>query len=116
MCQVTVMAGSFPSFIDDLAIESASLTTCPASTICNAPLGQQVAGNRGERYQSRPSGVFFHSQAFRLRTQANVLELVRTAGTSIDVCSTNALLARRALKYRRVLERQSVYSATAISC
>uniref|UniRef100_M4BYK3 Uncharacterized protein n=1 Tax=Hyaloperonospora arabidopsidis (strain Emoy2) TaxID=559515 RepID=M4BYK3_HYAAE len=110
------MVDTFPSFIDDLAIEPASVTTCPPSTICNAPLGQQVAGNRSERYQLRPSGVSFQSEAFRLRTQAKVLELVRTAGTSPDVFSTNALLARRALKYRRVLERQSVYSATAMSC
>ncbi|KAF4041200.1 hypothetical protein GN244_ATG06547 [Phytophthora infestans] len=69
-----------------------------------------------ERYFQQPDGVSFQSETFRLRTQAKISELVRTANAATKTCSsTNALLAKKALKFRRVLERRPFGNA-AVPC
>ncbi|CAI5743204.1 unnamed protein product [Hyaloperonospora brassicae] len=115
---------SFPSFLDALSTTESTLVKSHSTPlpICDAVLLEQqqaLDNNRSERYQLRPSGVSFQSASFRRRTQEKIHELIRTATAatpSPDVCSANALLAQRTLKYRRVLERQSVYSTTSMPC
>ena len=123
MCQMTVTINSFPSFLDALSTTESTLAKSHSAPLrnCDAVLEQQqvLDNNQSERYQLRPSGVSFQSASFRRRTQEKIHELIRTATAatpSPDVCSANALLAQRTLKYRRVLERQSVYSTTSMPC
>ena len=119
---MTVTINSFPSFLDALSTTESTLAKSHSAPLrnCDAVLEQQqvLDNNQSERYQLRPSGVSFQSASFRRRTQEKIHELIRTAAAASppDVCSANALLARRTLKYRRVLERQSVYSATSMPC
>ncbi|EGZ27433.1 hypothetical protein PHYSODRAFT_308701 [Phytophthora sojae] len=118
MCNMMMVQHALPSFVEDPASERAS--TKPVSLpMLNVALRRQLTATISgpERYSRRADGVSFQSEAFRLRTQAKISELVRTAtAASTDDCSTNALLAKKALKYRRVLERRPLATATAVQC
>ncbi|KAH7479914.1 hypothetical protein PRIC1_008536 [Phytophthora ramorum] len=113
MCNMMTMQSSLPPFVEDPACKSVSAKPLPLPVL-------RIAGRRSlplssERFLPHPSGVSFENEVFRLRTQAKISELVRTATTS-EVCSTNALLAKKALKYRRVLERQPFARSAAVQC
>ncbi|KAE9022478.1 hypothetical protein PF010_g6080 [Phytophthora fragariae] len=115
MCNMMMVQHSMPSFVEDPASERAptKATTLPMLSIAaRRQLSTTVTGP--QRYSRRADGVSFQSEAFRLRTQTKISELVRTA--SIEVCSTNALLAKKALKYRRVLERTQLATVTTVQC
>lgn len=70
----------------------------------------------GEQYAQQTEGVLFKSEAFRLRNEAKISELVRIATASSEACETNALLARKALKYRRVFERHPAVVTAVVPC
>ncbi|ETI33484.1 hypothetical protein F441_19692 [Phytophthora nicotianae CJ01A1] len=112
MCNMVTMQTALPSFVEDPATVSASGKLLSLPTL-NISVQRERSS---ERYSQRANGVSFQSEAFRLRTQAKISELVRTATASTDICSnTNALLAKKALKYRRVLERRQLANA-AVTC
>ncbi|KAG2763985.1 hypothetical protein JG687_00012821 [Phytophthora cactorum] len=113
MCNMVTMQTSLPSFVQDPATVSVSAKLLSLSTL-NIAVQRQ---HSSERYLHQADGVSFQSEAFRLRTQTKISELVRTATASTEGCSsTNALLAKKALKYRRVLERHQFASAAAVLC
>ncbi|POM64534.1 Hypothetical protein PHPALM_19919 [Phytophthora palmivora] len=99
MCNTASMLISLPSFVVDPATVSASTKPIPLPDITIAS-GRK---HSTEQFVRSSHGVSFQSEAFRLRTQLKISELARTAAASSDECNTNALLARKALKYRRVL-------------
>ncbi|KAG2763984.1 hypothetical protein PC129_g14599 [Phytophthora cactorum] len=108
MCNMVTMQTFLPSFVQDPATVSVSAKLLSLSTL-NIAVQRQ---HSSERYLHQADGVSFQSEAFRLRTQTKISELVRTATASTEGCSsTNALLAKKALKYRRVLERHQFASA-----
>jgi hypothetical protein len=53
--------------------------------------------------------IFFQDQAIRIRSQENVQQLLQDVQQqlehSADKCSNSALLAKKALKYRKVYDR-----------
>jgi hypothetical protein len=117
MCNMTMIPSRLPAFVEDPALSPLSAKPLSLPTLRVAPATERRQQLSSERFARRPSGVSFENEAFRLRTQANISELVRTAATSEECSSTNALLAKKALKYRRVLERCSFTGAgTAVSC
>ncbi|KAG7384267.1 hypothetical protein PHYPSEUDO_002796 [Phytophthora pseudosyringae] len=116
MCNMVTVLSGLPSFVEDPA-----LTRAASAKLLLLPTPHTAAQRQlsSERYLPCADGVSFQSEAFQLRMQANISELVRTAtAASTGVCSsTNALLATKALKYRRVLERRSFAGAAAVpSC
>ncbi|KAK1929915.1 hypothetical protein P3T76_014590 [Phytophthora citrophthora] len=58
-------------------------------------------GSSGERFAVTSSGVAFESEAFRLQNEARIACLLETA-VSPESSNINAILAKKALKYRRV--------------
>ncbi|KAG1691355.1 hypothetical protein DVH05_027017 [Phytophthora capsici] len=132
------MQTSLPAFVEDPALSSASPKllslpmVIPATTLVSVkPLSLPtvveesakvtdsvqplMASPESEKYLPRADGVSFQfqSEAFRLRIQAKISELMLSAST--ETCNgTNALLAKKTLKYRRVLERRPF--ASAVEC
>ncbi|KAG6579743.1 uncharacterized protein IUM83_19899 [Phytophthora cinnamomi] len=116
MCNMMMMQCA--PFVEDPASKCASTKPLRLPVLNVAARRQLSATAASERYSRRADGVSFQNEVFRLRTQAKISELVHLAATaaSTDVCSTNALLAKKALKYRRVLERRPFTTATAVQC
>ncbi|POM65263.1 Hypothetical protein PHPALM_19047 [Phytophthora palmivora] len=112
MCNTASMQISLPSFVVDPATVSASTKPISLPDITIASCRQHST----EWFVLSSHGVSFQSEAFHLRTQLKISELVRTAAASSDECSTNALLARKALKYRRVLGRCPLVNVASVQC
>ncbi|KAL3656540.1 hypothetical protein V7S43_018620 [Phytophthora oleae] len=111
---VSAMPLSLPVLVEEPAMATAS-----AQPLMGRPAVRSQASS--EKYLPRADGASFQfqSEAFRLSTQAKISELILTAAASTETCSgTNALLAKKALKFRRVLERSPFASAivTAVQC
>jgi hypothetical protein len=73
------------------------------------PLPRQASG---ENNSPRRFKIYFQDDAVRQRSQEAVQHLLTTAASS-DASSTSALLAKKALKYRKVLDRMSGVDVTA---
>ncbi|RLN97431.1 hypothetical protein BBJ28_00024507 [Nothophytophthora sp. Chile5] len=122
MCNMTALT-RLPAFVSDPAVVSAAapskLWATPSTELKetvqarSAPVRRQVSPTAGERFVRLPCGVAFQNEAFRLRTQAKISELeVAAAEASTAASSTNALLAKKALRYRRVTERRVAMEQT----
>jgi hypothetical protein len=63
---------------------------------------------------SRRLTIYFQDEAVRQRSLATIQRLLTTAATgSEDATSNSALLAKKALKYRKVFDRMSGVDVTA---
>ncbi|KAG7384268.1 hypothetical protein PHYPSEUDO_002797 [Phytophthora pseudosyringae] len=82
-----------PSMEMPRAFKNQRSVSCPVRSIAGV--------TTGERFVLTPSGIAFESEVFRLRNEARITLLLETATSPVG-SSTNALLARKALKYRRV--------------
>ncbi|KAK1929916.1 hypothetical protein P3T76_014591 [Phytophthora citrophthora] len=126
MCNMVTMVTSLPAFVEDPALASAPPKPLSLPLVVSAiapaavnPLSLPIFVEEpvktakslktspavrcqpsSEKYLPRADGASlqFQNEAFRLRTQAKISELVLAATCS----GTNALLAKKALKYRRV--------------
>lgn len=69
----------------------------------------QSCGVRSEAHRHGGSGVRFHigyrDENLRERCQRNTQELLQTAANQATAQSTSTILARKALRYRRIMER-----------
>ncbi|KAG1693795.1 hypothetical protein DVH05_022899 [Phytophthora capsici] len=137
MCKMLTMPTSVPAFVEDIALASASpkllflpMVITGTTQVSVKPLSLptvveesakvpdtvQMSRPSSEKYVPRADGVLFQfqSEAFRLRIQVKISELMLTAASTETCNSTNALLAKKTLKYRRVLERRPF--ASAVKC
>ncbi|CEG36093.1 uncharacterized protein PHALS_15008 [Plasmopara halstedii] len=105
MCKMITMKSGMPPFFVDPAITS-TLTKPQVLLTTSLPIQHSSSNSQQEK------GVSFKSEAFRLRTQAKILELVQTANNSSDICLNNSLIAKKVLKYRCALKRHPFESTS----
>ncbi|KAG7398893.1 hypothetical protein PHYBOEH_010111 [Phytophthora boehmeriae] len=102
MCNA-VMLKCPPPFVDPAVVSTVSKALMPLPAA-----GQPIQlPTLSTQLELQLSGACFRSEPFRLRTQNKLTELERTA-TSLESCDTNALLAKKTLKYRLALEQRAL--------
>ncbi|KAL3656539.1 hypothetical protein V7S43_018619 [Phytophthora oleae] len=81
------------------AIKQSRPTEMPRAFKNERSVSCPVRGSTSERFVFTSSGITFESEAFRLQNEARIARLLETATSPVS-SSTNAILAKKALKYR----------------